>query len=332
MPVDTNGSYEPFCQIFSLIKRYRIPFLITLGGHERSCTTFLERTFPHSPVEKSSSISPFVPTMSTQDESYFLAGGALSPDFIRRIIKNSNGGKNQLIICPNPIYVQKVFYEFSQVLRKRKHPEMSLQIYHCLFSIKDKAGKKNQLISGFKRGPVVLVSSMAACSEILCQFHDVFIVGLPYAHSMTRIIDSLQDIWDPGERSRIKIVWQFEDPLPPSDFDTPGHTADSEVQRFEYLMGAFHSNKYKKDGNTIDTYDYVKPAISGGNGEIDAVIDRLYRFLFPIRSKSHLLNVQSQQDNRSKYLTLPHGSIFHCSLPYSVKVGLIGPNDRTNEV
>ena len=97
-------------------------------------------------------------------------------------------------------------------------------------------------------------------------------------------------------------------------------------------MGAFHSNKYKKDGNTIDTYDYVKPAISGGNGEIDAVIDRLYRFLFPIRSKSHLLNVQSQQDNRSKYLTLPHGSIFHCSLPYSEKVGLIGPNDRTNEV
>lgn len=107
MPVDTNGSYEPFGQIFSLIKRYRIPFLITLGGHERSCTSFLERTFPHSPVEKSSSISPFVPTMSTQDESYFLAGGALSPDFIRRIIKNSNGGKNQLIICPNPILCPK---------------------------------------------------------------------------------------------------------------------------------------------------------------------------------------------------------------------------------
>jgi hypothetical protein len=324
MLVDTSGSYEPFDQIFSLIKRYRIPFLITLGGHELSCLSFLEKVVPNTRVEKSYSISPFILLLSTQPESFILTGGTLNPDFIRGSIRNFKDGNNQLIICQNPIYVQKVFYELLQVLRKRKLPERSLQIYHCLFSIKDKADKKNKLMSGMRRRPVILVSSMAACSEILCQFHDIFILGLPYAYIVTRIIDSLQDIRDPYDRSRIKIVWQFEDPLQSFDSDTAGHTSESEVQRFENLMSSLQSDKYWNGDDDIDTYKYAVPAISGVDGDFDAETDRLYRFMFPIRSKIHLLNLQSRHDNRSKYLTLPHGSILHCSLPYNEHVGLIG--------
>ena len=95
-------------------------------------------------------------------------------------------------------------------------------------------------------------------------------------------------------------------------------------------MSSLQSDKYWNGDDDIDTYKYAVPAISGVDGEFDAEIDRLYRFMFPIRSKIHLFNLQSRHDTRSKYLTLPHGSIFHCSLPYNEHVGLIGPNEWLN--
>lgn len=344
VPLWNREMKEMFSKLLQFVHRNSIPALILLGGHEKRFKKVIRKAVPSIKIDIEDAESPVSPVLKECPYQFLEDSHTLHPEFALRLEKNLKQGINQLIIGPNPIYVQKMYYELCNWFSKKRLPVRSLELYHGLFELRDKPVKKAALKSMVRRGAAVVISTPSLFPDLFGSFPVMYAERLPFVEGITSLFEFAQE-FNLNERfTAPHIYWS----------DSKGSPQKKEDFFSEIGKGAITPHKLEKlikisDSSLRieqDSYCFHHGAVlvipycdSLNEKELDAI----HRLMYPVLAKSDYTRIiqaypgnsgfGGMLESKDKMLRLLNGGVIPVSVtnPYHPNLGIIGPPEWMDE-
>ena len=338
-----NGELQKrFAQLVQFAQRNAIPTLILLPGHEGIYKKIIRRSAKNVGFTAEDSEIPIAPVLIQSPYIFLEDSRSLHPEFVSALVKDFRRGVNQLVLGPNPLYVQKIYHELNNLFSKKRLPVRSVQMYHGLYELRDKPVKKANIEAALRRSPAVVVSTLSLFPDIFSLFPVIFVERLPFDEGIVTLFNLVQDyrpaknriLTEESEQAGVSrnncfpvphILWSTGDVQPDSirfsmaeEFD--GAVTPRKLQRWVKLSQSrlTESENYRRK-------TMVLPAIPYCSLEPEKEVNALHRFMFPAESYTEFNGLVKGRISDHKLLYKHKSGTTYCTLPYHSNLGVIGP-------
>jgi len=327
----TNGAVRRhYTRVLRFVRENGIPAVITGGDHEDVLRNTLARLFGSSAVQTDDLSGGAVPRIAAGQYRYCDGSSTLSPAFIDAVEDNFRKGVHQLVVCPNPVYAQRVYHALQCSFSGRRLPVAHLELYHGLFGIADKMRKLTRAAAKMLHGAAVFVATPHLFPDVYGKFPVIFMENIPVIEGIDAIV-SLTDGFEGTPAFPEPVVhW--------SNFTAPVPEGEMNLKLPEELtVQARRRMRRRLRSAGCDAMDAIRIRSGAVNAlpfsgafdrrEID--LQRLYRV--PVKSDVLLRRVLKYRDPLVKPLPHTIGGLYRSVMPYHPDTGVTGSPDWIDE-
>lgn len=307
-----------------------IPVLLALEGPEKELTDDLQDKVLKKKNIIVRSGKPVKPLFSKCGFSLLEQSLLIGSEFEALILNNFRKGLNQLIIGPNPVYVQKMYHELWRLFSKSQLSSKGLIEYHSLFGLRDKTAIKRKIEVASKKETLLVVSTVNLFPDLYRYFSEIFVEGLPFYRCISIIFDRIQSRGSSAKHQVPKILWSEGS----SGLDELSAQGKKEIEielTPEKLKSWLSDSNDEDNANRYDYDEKPAPVIPYCRSRDKNNVDMLDRILLPERLIMELGGMNRRRDYQKVLLNMHDQTLIQCMLPYSNNHGIVAPPDWIDE-
>ncbi|MFC1556380.1 hypothetical protein ACFL6I_07150 [candidate division KSB1 bacterium] len=331
VPCWHNDIIKRFSGVLRFLKRNERPVLIASHEDQKSFMNAVRKIAAPRSVPKKKAhtvrVQPETDWMSPQVhlKRFSLVsrdGKELTGEFLDRCEKYYRENQNQVVLCPNSVYAQNIYYRLALLFREKKWHPGSLILHHSMFGFYDKCGKMFQCnVHSYE--PLILVTTLRLFPVCYGKFPIIYAENLPLDSGMRTVCLLISGLSIRGNSTAPQLYWSYSGPsarFKKTDTQLPEKLTKKQLKK---LAASTAHEDIDRIENVRLQYGDLRVAPTAELSS-DSEIDLKNRINMPVAGKLHYRKIRENMNMHIKPYVDTGVNLYKYVMPYQKKLGLIG--------